>query len=100
MVWNQLKRYVAKQEPKTKEQLTRCIYEFWHTCMTKEQCNLYIDHMFKAVPICVVMEGKATADVPNRIFRERSRGKSIRYFQNKLQSEEVSKRVDALNFNQ
>jgi hypothetical protein len=44
--------------------------------MTTEQCNMYIDHIYKVAPACILMKGAATAKVPNFLFRERSREKS------------------------
>lgn len=96
MVWNELKRNIAKRDPRTKDDLSNCIEEFWIEHMTKEKCNTYIDHMFKAVPVCVMMDGVATGDAPNKIFNESSRGKSIAYFQEKLYSDRtVMERADS-----
>jgi hypothetical protein len=49
---------------------------FWIEEMTTEQCNLCIDHIYKVVPVCILMKGAATATVPNFLFRERSCGKN------------------------
>ena len=84
MAWNQLKRHVARTEPKTKEELEETIESFWTELMTVEQCNLYIDHVYKVVPVCIALNGQATANIPNRLFSERSRGKSISYFAQQL----------------
>ncbi|KAH3706747.1 hypothetical protein DPMN_066136 [Dreissena polymorpha] len=92
MVWNQLKRHVSKSEPKTKEELVRAIKTFWNSHMTVEQCNMYIDHLFKVVPICIRMNGCATGDTPNRVFsRHDSRGKSIQFFENLLDTDEETR---------
>jgi len=55
--------------------------------MTREQRNLYIDHIYKVAPVCIRLEGAATGHPPDRIFRERSRGKSLQYFDNKLKTD-------------
>lgn len=84
MIWNQLKRYIAKNQPKNKEELLDNIERFWLETVTPELCNIYIDHLFKVIPICEALGGKATGDLPNRTFLERSAGKSLRYFAHKL----------------
>ena len=86
MVWNQLKGYVSKCE----------IESFWITLMTADQCNKYIDNLFKVVPICIKMNGCATGDTPNRIFRQESRGKSIMYFNNLLDTDERTRETASL----
>lgn len=55
--------------------------------MTVEKCCAYIDHVYKVVPVCVLMKGNATGDVPKKLFSERSRGKSIGHFNNLLTSD-------------
>lgn len=97
MVWNQMKRNIARSEPKTKNELLQCIQKFWIEEMTTEQCNMYIDHIYKVVPACILMKGAATAKVPNFLFRERSREKSIAYFNQKVtEDEEVRQRIKAV----
>jgi len=92
MVWNQLKRHVSKSEPKTKEEKVRAIQTFWNSHMTVEQCNMYIDHLFKVVPICIRMNGCATDDTHNRVFsRHDSRGKSIQFFENLLATDKETR---------
>jgi hypothetical protein len=99
MVWNQMKRNIARSEPKTKNELLQCIQKFWIEEMTTEQCNIYIDHIYKVVPVCILMKGTATTTVPNFLFRERSSGKNIiyLYFNQKLtEDEEVRQRAKAV----
>lgn len=55
MVWNELKRTVAREVPRTKQELQDCILRFWSTQMTAEKCAIYIDHVFKVVPVCILM---------------------------------------------
>jgi hypothetical protein len=98
MVWNQMKRNIARSEPKTKNELLQCIQKFWTEEMTTEQCNLCIDHIYNVVPVCIPMKGAATATVPNFLFRERSCGKSIIYFnQKQTEDEEVRQRTKAVD---
>ena len=96
MIWNQLKRYIAKNQPKNKEELLDNIERFWLETVTPELCNRYIDHLFKVIPICEALGGKATGDLPNRTFLERSAGKSLRYFAHKLQEETTLSRLKRL----
>jgi hypothetical protein len=98
VVWNQMKRNIARSEPKTKNELLQCIQKFWTEEMTTEQCNLCIDHIYNVVPVCIPMKGAATATVPNFLFRERSCGKSIIYFnQKQTEDEEVRQRTKAVD---
>jgi hypothetical protein len=50
------------REPKTKNELLQCIQKFWIEEMTTEQCNMYIDHIYKVVPACILMKGAAPVD--------------------------------------
>jgi hypothetical protein len=65
--------------------------------MTTEQCNLCIDHIYKVVPVCILMKGAATATVPNFLFRERSCGKNIIYFNQKLTEIALPCLIDVLD---
>ncbi|KAH3889202.1 hypothetical protein DPMN_013441 [Dreissena polymorpha] len=76
-----MKRYVAKG-PRPKEELQASLENFWRNEMTVELCNRYIDHCFKVAPVCIAMKGKATGDIPSRLFSERSTGKSFHHFAN------------------
>ena len=63
--------------------------QFWKREMTPEKCTVYIDHIYKVVPVCVLMKGSATGDMPNKLFSERSQGKSIAHFQKLLTSDDT-----------
>ncbi|KAK3106818.1 hypothetical protein FSP39_000486 [Pinctada imbricata] len=89
MVWNELKASVSKKNPRNKDELVSAITEFWGKTMTKDKCTKYIDHIYKVVPVCVFVNGKPTCDLPNRIFEEPSLGKSISYFNEKLNTLEM-----------
>lgn len=73
MVWSELKRCVARVAPRTKQELQDCILGFWSSEMTPEKCATYIDHVYKVAPVCVLMKGNATGNVPGKLFTERSR---------------------------
>ncbi|CAG2242530.1 unnamed protein product [Mytilus edulis] len=81
MVWSQLKRHLSTINMTSKEELVNNIRLFWSTYMTKLQCSTYIDHVYKVVPVCILMKGQATGSIPNKIFKEPSHGKTISYFQ-------------------
>ncbi|VDI14864.1 Hypothetical predicted protein [Mytilus galloprovincialis] len=96
MVWSQLKRHLSTINMTTKEELVNNIRLFWSTYMTKLQCTTYIDHVYKVVPVCILMKGQATGSIPNKIFKEPSHGKTISYFQTLLWSpsyDDVRKRL-------
>jgi hypothetical protein len=86
MVWNQMKRYVADKDSRNEEQLIDGVMEFWETVMTVELCNRYIDHIYKVVPVVARIAGAASGDIPNKLFHEPSRSKSISHFEEKIQT--------------
>ncbi|KAH3714651.1 hypothetical protein DPMN_057340 [Dreissena polymorpha] len=67
-----MKRVIAKDEPKTKEDVIIAITRVWKENLTDELCGRYIHHDYKVTSIEVAMNGKATCDVPNRMFPELS----------------------------
>lgn len=95
MVWANLKQQVYRQGCSSIEDLTRVIQEYWEQ-VTPEMCNRYIDHVFKASTICVLMDGDATGDVPRKVFPESSRGHSFRYYQELLKTPEVVAKCEKL----
>ena len=97
MEWKQMKRHVAMVDPKTKDELIDVLVQFCCQKMTRERCNLYIDHIYKVAPVCSRLEDTATGHLPDQIFRERSRGKSLQYFDNKLKTDpDVIQRIKGL----
>ncbi|CAC5410188.1 unnamed protein product [Mytilus coruscus] len=74
MVWSMMKSRLSKKEPRTKEDLINGIKLFWREDMTITVCNNFIDHIFKVMPIAVVIGRRATGDLPKKIFPERSSG--------------------------
>jgi len=96
MVWNMMKRRLSKKKLTTKEQLETSIKDFWAHDLTVDHCNNFIDHLYKVVPTVVVVEGRATADLPRKIFPERSRRKSIGYFNSKLKQPEMKAKLPLL----
>ena len=92
--WHKLKRYLSKLEPTTKAELVRHTLEVWGNLLP-ETCK-YIDHLYKVVPVIILMGGRATGDVPKKLYSESSRGRSIQYFAQPLQKEGKQKKFDLL----
>jgi hypothetical protein len=88
-----LKRRLAKQNLKTKDDLEKAIKHFWSTVLTVERCNKYIDHLYKVIPTVILIGGHATADLPRKIFPERSRGKSIKHFNEQLEVRQFCQKI-------
>ena len=53
-----LKRRLAKQNLQTKDDLENAL----------ETCNSFIDHLFKVVSTVILILGRATADIPRKVF--------------------------------
>ena len=96
MVWAHMKREVAKDQPTNKEELTNTITKFWYKTLNTELCNRYIDHVFKVAPVCVAMQEKPTGDIPNKTFPESSKGRSFRYFVQKMECEDIKDKLKSL----
>lgn len=93
-VWNEMKRNISKRDPTTKDQLVQYINDFWTNVLTVEKCNVYIDHIYKTAPVVILAKGKPTHDLPKRIFGQlKSSGKSIAYFERKLEEPDIKMRV-------
>ena len=67
MVWAMMKSRISKKEPRTKQGLISSINSFWREDMTISTCNNFIDHIFKDLPVAVVIGGQATGDLPRKI---------------------------------
>ncbi|CAC5373100.1 unnamed protein product [Mytilus coruscus] len=96
MVWSMLKSRLTKKEPKTKEDLINGINSFWREDLTIPICNNFIDHIYKVLSVAVVTGGRATGDLPRKMFPERSSGKSLQYFNRKLQTPEYQLKIASL----
>ena len=90
MVWANMKQYVYKQNCTTLNQLQEALLQYWGTHLTVE--------LFKVAPVCVLMNGKATGDVPKKIFPEPSTDKSFEYFSEKLKLPEMQDKCKRLGF--
>ena len=91
-----LKRHVSKKNPTTKAELIQYCQEFWDEELTPDVCCRFIEHNFKVVPIASQIGGKATADLPKKLFKESSEGKSISHFVNILSEKEVQEKLQRL----
>jgi hypothetical protein len=97
MVWNMLKRHFTKGEPKTKDELMAVILAFWENELIPEVCNNFIDHIYKVVPVVKQIKGRASGDLPKKLFcSDSSGGRSIGYFDTKLQTPELQYVLDTL----
>lgn len=66
--------------------------------MTSEKCATYIDHVYKVAPVCILIKGIATGDVPGKLFTKRLRMKSWVYFNEKQTIDlKVRPRANVLN---
>ena len=59
-VWATLKYYVAKDMPHTQQDLVKSIAKFWKAHLTVEQCNKYIDHVYRVIPEVIKAKGGYT----------------------------------------
>ena len=44
-LWNQMKGYIHKKEPKTKEDLIKYAQQFWQELVTVDLCRRYVGHL-------------------------------------------------------
>ena len=56
-VWATLKFYVARDVPTSQNELVQSIVKFWNSHLTVEQCNRYIDHVFRVIPKVIEAKG-------------------------------------------
>ena len=96
MVWNMLKRHVARRNPTTKEELKNYCRDFWDIELTPEVCTRFIEHNYKLVPLTVRIGGKATGDLPKKLFKESSEGKDEEYFNTFLDTTESREKLRRL----
>lgn len=64
--------------------------------MTTDVCRKFIEHIHKVVPIVVMLERRATADIPNKLCSEQSMGKSIEHFSKKSMLPDMITKLDVL----
>ena len=58
--------------------------------------NNRIRHLYKVVPTVILIGGRATADLPRKIFPERSREKSIKHFNEQLEDRQFCQKISSL----
>lgn len=59
-IWAALKHHIRRRvKPRNQEELLNGIVEFWNG-LTVEQCNKYIDHLYKVVPKVIEKDGNAS----------------------------------------
>lgn len=70
--------------------------DFWEKEMTSATCAKYIDHIYKVAPVVIAIDGRATADLPRKLFPECSQGKGLSYFHSQIQDPGVQQKLDSL----
>lgn len=59
-LWAVLKHHIRRKiKPRTQQELINGIKQFWEA-LTPNDCNKYIDHLFKVVPAVIEEEGAAS----------------------------------------
>ena len=96
MIWNALKRNVSKRSPTTKDQLVQYAMDCWEKEITPATCAKYIDHIYKVVPVVIAVDGRATADLPRKLFPESSEGKGLSYFHSQIQHPCIQQKLNSL----
>nr|XP_006819059.1 PREDICTED: uncharacterized protein LOC102810317 [Saccoglossus kowalevskii] len=59
-IWHDLKKYLARRKPMTKEELVDSIDYWWTQVMTVKKCNEYIDLLFYITMHIILKNGEAT----------------------------------------
>ena len=57
-VWATMKRSVGRDGPMTQDELSASILKFWKSHLSVEQCNRYIDHVYRVIPAVISAKGK------------------------------------------
>jgi hypothetical protein len=96
MIWNALKRNVSKRSPTTKDQLVQYAMDCWEKEITPATCAKYIDHIYKVAPVVIAVDGRATADLPRKLFPESSEGKGLSYFHSQIQHPCIQQKLNSL----
>lgn len=65
------------------------VYVLWNSGGGKRHQKSVLCTLTIFTKVCVLMKGNATGDMPNKLFCERSRRKSITHFQNLLTSDDT-----------
>ena len=53
-----LKRSVGRDGPMTQDDLSASILKFWKSHLSVEQCNRYIDHVYRVIQAVISAKGK------------------------------------------
>ena len=56
-VWSTMKRAVGRDGPMTQDELVASILRFWKSHLTIDQCNRYINHIYRVIPAVISAEG-------------------------------------------
>ena len=56
-----MKSYIGRiVKPKTLQELSQGIIQFWNEQVTKNYCNSKIDHLYRVIDTVIELKGKAT----------------------------------------
>ena len=62
-VWSHLKQHLTYTiKPKNKQELVDGVKQFWREKLTISQCNRYIDHIKRVIPVIISKNGEAVID--------------------------------------
>ena len=62
-VWSHLKQFLTYTiKPRNKQELVDGVKQFWKEKLTISQCNRYIDHIKRVVPVILSKNGEAVVD--------------------------------------
>ena len=57
MVWAAMKHHVSKVQPRTQDELVSTLKTFWKNHLTVDQCNRYINHIYRVIPKVIEKDG-------------------------------------------
>ena len=56
-VWSAMKHCVGKENPRTQNELVATLLRFWSNHLTVDQCNRYINHIYRVIPKVIAVDG-------------------------------------------
>ena len=60
LVWHELKTFIRKSKPQTKEEFINRMEYFWQKILSPEKCQKYVNHVAKVFPHVILNKGYAT----------------------------------------
>ena len=56
-VWAAMKHEVARKQPRSQDELVATLKSFWTNHLTVNQCNRYINHIYRVIPKVISVKG-------------------------------------------